>query len=262
MRFAFGVQYLGTRYHGWQRQPNMSTVQSELEKAFSKVADDSIEVTGSGRTDTGVHASGQVAHFETDKVRDSFTWISGVNRFLPDDINVTFVQEVPNDFHARFSAEKRTYKFLIFNHSTRSSCFHRLAVQEYLTLDEQLMNKAAQLFVGKHDFASIQDSDCQSHSSIREVMNARVCRKRAFVIFEITANAFLHHMVRNIMGLLVPVGLQKEPVRWVKDVLQAKDRAKGGVTYPPHGLYLHRISYPKRYTFQRQVQDYIIDMFD
>lgn len=260
MRLVFGVQYYGHNYHGWQIQPDRPTIQQSLENAFTKVADSKISVVGSGRTDTGVHASGQIAHFDTAVIRDLPVWVRGVNRFLPKDINVTNIIAVDENFHARFSAERRTYRFIIYNYPIRSSCYQHFSVQEFLPLNTQLMHDAAQFLVGVHDFTSVRDAACQSTSSLREVYKVSVFRRNNFVIFEITANAFLHHMVRNIMGLLVPIGQEKAPVRWLKDVLAAKNRALAGVTYSPGGLFLHKIVYPKYYNFQCLYQDHIIDL--
>lgn len=262
MRIVFGVQYLGTNYSGWQKQPNQSTIQQALENAFSNIANENIHIVGAGRTDTGVHASGQVGHFDTNAVRDNNTWVRGVNRFLPEDISVNFVSCIDDSFHARFSAVRRQYRYLIYNNNIPSSCWGKFAKQEFLPLCVSDMLKAAQLFVGKKDFTSIRDSECQSASPVREVYSTNIWRRGNFVIFEITANAFLHHMVRNILGILVPIGLGNRPINWAKDVLNAKDRSLGGVTYSPKGLYLHKINYDKVFSFQSYEQDHIIDMFD
>ncbi len=262
MRLAFGVQYIGTNYFGWQSQLNGLTIQEQLEKAFSKIADEEITITGSGRTDTGVHASGQIGHFDTNSNRAGVAWVRGVNRILPSDINVIFVTNIDSSFHARFSAVKRQYRYLIYNNNVRSSFWGNFSSQEFLPLNELEMQKASKLLLGKQDFTSIRDSGCQSSTPVRKVYSADVRRKGNFVIFEITANAFLYHMVRNILGLLIPIGLGHKPIRWVKDVMDAKNRAQAGVTYSPRGLYLHRIYYEKSFSFKLSKQDYIIDMFD
>ncbi|NQY42757.1 MAG: tRNA pseudouridine(38-40) synthase TruA [Legionellales bacterium] len=260
MRLAFGVQYIGTNYSGWQKQPNGLTIQEELEKAFSKIADEEVMITGSGRTDAGVHASGQICHFDSNASRSSLSWVRGVNRLLPSDINVTFVTTIDKSFHARFSAVKRRYVYLIYNNEVRSSFWGRFAALEYLPLDEISMHKAAQLLLGEKDFTSVRDSGCQSNTPIREIYKTSVIRKGNIIRFEIVANAFLHHMVRNILGLLIPIGLGDKPIRWVKDVINAKDRGQGGLTYSPKGLYLHKVYYEKVFSFKFPRQDYIIDL--
>ncbi len=262
MKLAFGVSYLGTNYFGWQKQSTLVSIQGTIEHALSKVADEPIFITGSGRTDTGVHASGQICHFETNVEREPKNWLNGANRFLPDDISLFFVTEVDESFHARFSAVKRHYRFLIYNHKVRSSCWNKFSAQVFSPLNVEQMDKASQLLLGMQDFSSIRDANCQSFSPIREVYTASVRRQGDFVIFDITANAFLHHMVRNIMGLLVPIGLAKKPIRWVKDVLEAQDRSVGGMTFSPKGLYLHKIDFNKTFPFNFNRQQHIIDLFD
>lgn len=262
MRLVFGVQYLGTNYSGWQKQPNTKTVQGLLEEAFSKVANEKISLIGSGRTDAGVHASGQIGHFDTQVYRPYNSWIRGTNRFLPEDINITFVKNVDTSFHSRFSAVKREYRYLIYNHEVRSSCWSQFSSQEFLYLDANNMNEAAKLLIGKHDFTSLRHKECQSFSPVRNIHSANVVRKGDFIIFSIVANSFLHHMVRNIMGVLVPIGLGDKPIEWVKDVINLRKRSESGVTYSPKGLYLHKVDYGELFSFNLYRQKYIIDIFN
>lgn len=262
MRLAFGVQYQGTNYFGWQKQTSFISIQEEIESALSKVANSTIAIVGSGRTDTGVHASGQVGHFDTEIKRDNIQWLNGANRFLPKDINLSFVTNVSDKFHARFSAIKRHYRYIIYNSNIRSCCFDDISSQVYLPLDDKLMHEGAQILLGKQDFTSLRDANCQSFSPIRDIFTASVKRQGDFVVFDIKANAFLHHMVRNIMGLLVPIGLNKKPINYVREVLDAKNRAAGGMTYSPKGLYLHKIDFDPLFNFNFKPQQHIIDLFE
>ena len=247
MRIAIGIEYDGTAYNGWQRQRTGLGVQECLEKAISAVADQVVEVTCAGRTDTGVHASGQVGHFDTASDRSDRGWLLGANTNLPDDVNVTWVMRVPDEFHARFSATSRSYRYVILNRLVRSALYRRRAWWVHQDLDHERMNAAAQLLVGEHDFSSFRAAGCQASSATREINSISVSREDDWVILDVTANAFLQHMVRNIMGSLVAIGSGEEGKDWLPVVLESRDRKRGGVAAPPHGLTLVRVDYPDEY---------------
>jgi len=244
MRIALGIEYDGTSYNGWQRQKTGLGVQQRLEEALALVANESIEVTCAGRTDTGVHASGQVGHFDTDSSRGERGWLLGANSNLPPDINLTWVKFVDEEFHARYSATARSYRYRILNRLQRSALQRDRAWWVHQPLDAQRMHDAAQSLVGEHDYSAFRAAGCQSSTPVREILSIDVWRAGDWITLEVTANAFLQHMVRNITGTLVAVGLGEQPERWVRDVLARRDRTAGGVAAPPHGLTLVRVEYP------------------
>ena len=247
MKIALGIEYLGSAYLGWQKQDISPTIQEIVESALSKIADENIRLTCAGRTDTGVHAIQQVVHFETDSVRDTEAWVLGSNSKLPGDITITWAREIEDDFHARFSAENRTYQYLILNRRARPGILNGLVTWECRELDSGKMQEAAKCLIGKHDFTSYRAVSCQSKSPVREVQTLQIDRIDNWILITIRANAFLHHMVRNIAGVLMAIGYGKESTGWAKEVLLAKDRAAGGITAPPNGLYLVNVKYPDRY---------------
>lgn len=244
MRIAIGIEYDGTAYNGWQRQRNGIGVQALVEKALSTVADATIELTCAGRTDSGVHASAQVAHFDTTAERSDRGWLLGANTHLPDDINLSWVREVDADFHARFTALSRSYQYLILNRFVRSSLHRNRAWWVHQPLDENAMHAAAQALIGKHDFSAFRASGCQAATPHRDVTSLALRRNGDWLALDITANAFLQHMVRNIMGTLVAIGSGEQPISWAADVLASCDRKSGGIAAPPHGLTLVRVDYP------------------
>lgn len=245
MRIALGLEYCGTRYAGWQRQGHASSIQQCVEEALSKVADQEVTVQCAGRTDAGVHALHQVIHFETTAVRESRAWVLGGNVNLPPDIGILWASQVSDDFHARFSATGRTYRYLILNRPARPGILHGRVTWEYRSLDENRMRQAAACLTGEHDFTSYRAVECQSSHPIRTVRRLDIVRQADRVIIEIEANAFLHHMVRNIAGVLMAIGAGKAAVEWSKQVLDARDRTMGGVTAAAAGLYLLNVSYPE-----------------
>jgi tRNA pseudouridine38-40 synthase len=249
MRIAIGIEYDGTAYNGWQRQRTGDGVQEHIEKALSGVANESIEVTCAGRTDTGVHASGQVAHFDTASERSDRGWLLGANSNLPDDVAVTWVRPVSDEFHARFSATSRSYRYRILNRLVRSALDRHRAWWVYQPLDAEKMNKAAQALLGKHDYSAFRSAGCQASSPNREITSIAVYRDNDWLTLEVTANAFLQHMVRNITGTLVPVGLGEQAPEWVAGVLESRDRKNGGIAAPPHGLTLVGVGYPQAWKF-------------
>lgn len=247
MRIGLGVEYDGSQYHGWQAQTGLHTVQQMIEQALSRVADTAITVVCAGRTDTGVHATNQIIHFDTDKTRDMRSWVHGTNASLPKDICVKWAKEMPDDFHARYSALSRSYRYVIYNGSIRPALLRSNITWQYRQLDHRLMHEAAQFLLGENDFTSFRSVECQSHTPMRNVHHIKVTRKGDMLYIDICANAFLHHMVRNIAGVLIAVGSAKKPVSWVDEVLQAKDRKLGAETAPAYGLYLMQVNYPKHY---------------
>lgn len=247
MRLAMGLEYDGSAYNGWQRQRSGIGVQQIVEAAVSTVADHPVELVCAGRTDTGVHAIGQVVHFDSASERSARAWLLGANSNLPDDVCVTWVRDVPSDFHARFSAIARTYRYLILNRLVRSALFRQRAWWVHQRLDEQKMQAAGAALLGEHDFSAFRAAGCQASTATREVTLLSVLRQDSWLAVTVRANAFLQHMVRNIVGALVAVGAGDQPIGWIQQVLSERDRTKGGVAAPPHGLTLARVDYPEHF---------------
>ncbi|MGB5345004.1 MAG: tRNA pseudouridine(38-40) synthase TruA [Woeseia sp.] len=252
MRIAMGVEYDGTSYNGWQRQRVGHGVQEVLEKALAFVANDAVEVVCAGRTDAGVHATAQVVHFDTAAIRERRGWLLGVNSKLPDDINVCWVEFPTGDFHARYSATSRSYRYLILNRPVRSSLFRNRAWWVYGGLDAARMQEAASQLLGAHDFSAFRAAGCQASSAHRDISELRVERHDEWLTITVTANAFLQHMVRNISGLLVAVGSGAQSPDWAATVLASRDRKLGAVTAPPQGLTLIDVQYPPDFGLPEQ----------
>lgn len=247
MRIALGIEYDGTAYNGWQRQNTGLGVQQRLEEALYKVADHPVDVTCAGRTDTGVHARGQVVHFDTPSARDDRGWLLGANSNLPDDICVTWVRQVDDEFHARFSASGRNYRYHILNRLVRSALYRHRAWWVYPPLDARRMHEAGQCLVGEHDFSAFRAAGCRANTPHRKITKLSVVRDGDWITIEVSANAFLQHMVRNISGSLATVGEGEKPGNWIAEVLRSCDRKKGGIAAPPHGLTLMSVEFPNSF---------------
>ena len=243
-RIALGIEYDGSSYSGWQTQAHARSVQAELEAALSRVADHPVEVTAAGRTDAGVHALAQVAHFDSAATRPLQAWVLGCTALTPPDISVLWAQPVPGDFHARFSALSRTYVYRILNRPMRPALDRLRVCWRRRPLDAERMHEAAQLLLGEHDFSSFRASECQSRTPVRNLSDIEVARTGETVEILVRANAFLQHMVRNIAGSLLAVGCGDRPVEWIAEVLAARDRTLAGVTAPAAGLYFAAVEYP------------------
>lgn len=247
MRLALGIEYDGSGFVGWQRQVEGRTVQGAVEGALSVVADHEVDVVCAGRTDTGVHATGQVVHFDTGAVRDLKGWLRGTNANLPVDIRLQWVKPVEETFHARFAALRRHYRYIILNRPAPSALLERRACHEYLPLDVPRMQQAAASLVGEHDFTSFRAAACQAKSPVRTIHRLEFSTSGDFVCLDIVANAFLHHMVRCIAGVLIAIGRGEQSPGWVGELLAARDRTVSGVNAVPGGLYLAAVTYPDEF---------------
>ncbi len=246
-RIVLGIEYDGSGFYGWQWQTHHRSIQQTLENALSKIAQHRISVQCAGRTDTGVHALEQVVHFDTHAVRDLQAWQRGTNTHLPPDVRVIWAKEAIGDFHARYSAIARYYRYSILNRPTPSALMRGRTTWCALPLNAQTMHEAAQSLLGQHDFTSFRAQGCQSKSPCRRLYFIDVTRSGEQVIIDLSANAFLHHMVRNIAGVLIAIGTGKQPISWTQDLLEIKNRRLGGVTAPPDGLHLAGVYYPPQY---------------
>ena len=248
MRMALGVEYDGTAYIGWQRQKLGIGVQECLETAIGRVADEVIGTICAGRTDAGVHATGQVVHFDTIAERSERGWLLGINSNLPDDINVNWIARVDDDFHARYSATSRTYRYIILNSKVRSSLDRHRSWWVHKSLNEQAMQQGADLLLGEHDFSAFRAAGCRAATATRDITQMKVLRKNCWILIEVTANAFLQHMVRNIVGTLVAIGSETQKPQWTSAVLDSGDRTQAGISAPPQGLTLVNVSYVGSYS--------------
>lgn len=252
MRIALGVEYEGTNYAGFQRQSTLKTVQGELERALSIIADEKIQLQCAGRTDAGVNATGQVIHFDVTKERPDRGWIMGTNGNLPDDIAITWAKHVDDSFHARFSARARRYRYIIQNTLHRPGILSKGVSIYQGNFDIEAMQEAANYIIGEHDFSSFRASEDESFSSNRCVHFVKISRHGQFIVFDIAANAFLMHMVRNIVGSLLLVGNHSKDVAWFEDMFDSKDRNNAGPTAKPYGLYLVDVSYPSEFNLPKR----------
>jgi tRNA pseudouridine38-40 synthase len=244
IRIAVGLEYDGSAFAGWQSQQVLRTVQRTLEGALGAVADEPVSLVCAGRTDAGVHARGQVAHFDTHAERTPRGWVLGANSGGPPDVAVLWAQRVPAHFHARYCAEARVYRYKILNRTARSALHAARAAWVTRSLDEGAMAQAAAHLVGEHDFSAFRSAECQAKSPIRRLTRLAVERRGDWIVIEAVANAFLHHMVRNLAGLLIAVGKGDEPPDWARTVLEGRDRTHSAATAPAGGLYLWEVRYP------------------
>lgn len=243
-RIAVGLEYDGTDFAGWQTQRSLRTIQGLAEAALTEVANEAVSLVCAGRTDAGVHAREQVAHFDTKAIRSSRSWMLGANSNLPGDVSVAWAREVPAHFHARYSAEARAYRYFIFNRKARSALSARRATHVHKPLNVDLMAQAAPWLIGEHDFSAFRSSVCQANSTVRRLYELTVRREDHWIVIDAVGNAFLHHMVRNITGLLIAVGQGDAEPEWAREVLELRDRTKGAPTAPAEGLYLWKVRYP------------------
>jgi tRNA pseudouridine38-40 synthase len=255
-RIVLGIQYDGTHWHGWQTQPDGHTVQDRLEAALEKFAQCPISTTCAGRTDTGVHALEQVVHFDTTLDREMFSWVRGLNAFLPPSIAVRWATEVPRDpeqgFHARFSAHGRTYHYVIYNHAVRSPLLVGKAGWVFRPLDIEAMRIAAAHLIGTHDFSTFRASECQAKTPVKTMYDIRIERQRDLIVFTLRASAFLHHMVRNIIGSLIYAGNGSQSPEWVGEILAQRNRTLAAPTFMPDGLYLAKIDYDSKWQLPQE----------
>jgi tRNA pseudouridine38-40 synthase len=252
MRIALGIEYDGSRFLGWQTQPGGGAVQDALEPALSGIAGEPLSVTCAGRTDRGVHARGQVVHFDTQAARPESAWVRGVNAMLPESVAVLWSREVADDFHARFGARARTYRYVLLNRPVRPALGARHVGWFHVPLDVEAMRRAASHLAGEHDFSAFRSSECQAKSPVRTLHALDIERRGDRVDFVVRANAFLHHMVRNLVGTLVYVGKGKHPPQWAREVLESRDRARAAPTFAAEGLYLEKVEYEPRWNLPAQ----------
>jgi len=244
LRIAVGVEYEGAAYEGWQAQSSGRTLQQLLERALGRIAAERVSLVGAGRTDAGVHAVGQVAHFETRAHRTTRAWVLGANSELPADVSVSWARPVPAHFHARYSAEARTYRYLILNRLARPALYASRAAWIHRPLDHARMDEAAHALLGEHDFSAFRSAECQARSPVRRMERLTVARHGEWIEIEATANAFLHHMMRNVVGLLISIGKAEAAPGWAREVLEGRDRRRSAATAPAAGLYLQSVRYP------------------
>lgn len=247
-KLALGIEYNGANYCGWQKQKNILSVQECVESALHKITSERIKIYCAGRTDAGVHAVGQVVHFETNMQYSDSVWTFGVNRYLPPSVCIRWVSIVNKEFHARLSAISRRYYYIIYNNMIRSVMLLGRTWHYKKFLDVCRMFTAGQYLLGENDFSAFRSSGCQSYSARREVYHLNVIRKDRCIVIDIKANAFLYHMVRNIVGSLVEIGCGKKPVTWMLQLLKNNDRSLVGTTAPAHGLYLVEVEYPAHFS--------------
>jgi tRNA pseudouridine38-40 synthase len=243
LRIALGLEYDGAAFCGWQTQPDGCAVQDALERALSEVAGENIETVCAGRTDAGVHALAQVAHFDVDVERPPTAWIRGGNALLPDAIAVNWARAVSPDFHARFSATGRRYVYWLLNRAQRPGLLRGRVGWFYRHLDERAMQQAAQCLIGSHDFSAFRAAECQAKTPVKSLRQLEICRHGDLIRFEFAADAFLQHMVRNIVGSLVIVGSGRQPAAWIGEVLESRDRNRAAPTFAASGLYLAAVEY-------------------
>ncbi len=243
MRIALGLEYDGSHFCGWQSQPSVCGVQDALERALSEIAGAGVRVHAAGRTDTGVHALSQVIHFDTTAIRPESAWVRGANALLPNSVSVLWARQVNDDFHARFSAQERRYRYLLLNHPVRPGLFNGKIGWFHVPLDVDLMRRGAAYLMGEHDFSAFRAAGCQARSPVKQLRELALARRGDILVFDLAANGFLHHMVRNIVGCLVYVGKKRYPPEWIGELLAKADRTRAAPTFAPDGLYFSGVGY-------------------
>ena len=247
MRIALGIEYDGTPYCGWQSQAGGCAVQDAIQKSLNQITGEAITVIAAGRTDTGVHAMEQVVHFDTQVNRPMTAWVRGVNAFLPSSIVILWAHSVAEDFHARFSAQARSYSYYLYCRPVRSALYQGKVGWFHQQLDIEQMRAAAQFLLGEHDFSAFRASACQAKSPIKNLTILNIQEQEGMITLDLTANAFLHHMVRNIVGCLVYVGKGKHEPKWIQKILESGDRSLAAPTFAPDGLYFRRVKYETKW---------------
>lgn len=255
MRLALGIEYDGSRFIGWQTQPEGGAAQDALESALAGIAGATIDVTCAGRTDRGVHAREQVVHFDTEAERPDSAWVRGANALLPESLAVLWACRVPSDFHARYSARTRVYRYVLLNRPVRPALAARHVGWLHGTLDVDQMRRAAEHLLGEHDFSAFRSAECQAKTPVRTLHSLEIERRGERIDFVLRANAFLHHMVRNIVGTLVYVGKGKHPASWVAEILASRNRALAAPTFASEGLYLEKVEYEARWDLPQRAAD-------
>ncbi len=255
MRLALGVAYDGAGFCGWQSQPAACGVQDALESAIAQIAQHAVRVHAAGRTDTGVHGLGQVVHFDTDSERPISAWVRGVNAHLPDSIRVEWAQLVDEGFHARYSALERSYQYLLYNAPVASAVMASKVGWFHLPLNVAAMAEAAAYLVGEHDFSAFRAAECQAKTAVRRMTKAEVSVSGAYIVFDFSAQAFLQHQVRNMVGALVYIGKGAHPPDYMHDLLQRRDRHLAPPTFSPCGLYLTQVRYPEKWALPTAKSD-------
>ncbi|MCC7486108.1 MAG: tRNA pseudouridine(38-40) synthase TruA [Burkholderiales bacterium] len=247
MRIALGLEYDGCCFCGWQTQPQGCGVQDALERALAGIAGGPVATVCAGRTDAGVHGVAQVAHFDTTASRPDSAWVRGTNALLPPAVAVTWSREVSPDFHARYRVLSRTYRYLLLNRAVRAALGHGRAGWFHAPLELESMRAAARFVLGEHDFSAFRAAECQARSPVRTLLRCDLSRHGEWIVFDVSANAFLHHMVRNLVGALVEVGRGARPPEWIAQVLAGRDRRVAAPTFEAAGLYLMRVEYDPRW---------------
>ena len=260
MRIVFSVEYDGSSFCGWQHQPSECSLQDVIQNAIKKFSGQPIKIIGSSRTDSGVHATWQIFHFDTDLQREMNSWVRGVNTFLPSTIKVLGAFKVDEDFHARFSAMKRQYNYILYSSKVSPCLFFNKVGWTWLEIDENKLKEAIKIFIGQHDFSSFRSSECQSKSPVREMFEVNVDKiSESYYIFKFVANSFLHHMIRNIIGSLIYVASGKQSLNWLIDVKNSKNRALAAPTFSPSGLYLSGVHYDAKWKIPFKNKDFIFN---
>jgi tRNA pseudouridine38-40 synthase len=243
LRIVLGVEYDGSAFCGWQSQPQSCGVQDALERALADIAAEPVATTSAGRTDAGVHALGQVVHFDARALRPLSAWTRGANALLPEAITVTWARQVPEEFHARFCARGRRYVYWLLNRPQRAGLLHHRVGWFHQRLDIDAMRRAATSLLGEHDFSAFRAAECQARTPVKELRELRITRRGELIRFEFAADAFLQHMVRNIVGSLIYIGSGRRPPEWLDELLQSRDRTRAAPTFSPAGLYLAAVEY-------------------